>query len=61
MIDLSRNKDGSREWAAPAFKCDQENRKRNMEGTVWKFTLVSIEHSIWKVYGNYNMNMLMPE
>ena len=61
MIDLLQNKDESFDWTAPAVKCDQEKRKRNMESTVWKFTMESIVHSIWKVYGNYNMRLLIPE
>ena len=44
MIDLSRNKDESLEWRAPTFKCDQENRKRNVESTVWKVTVETIVH-----------------
>ena len=60
MIDLLRNKDESLEWTAPTYKCDQEKRKRNVESTVWKFTMESIVHSIWKVFGNYNMSLLVP-
>ena len=61
MIDFLRNKDEPLEYTAPAFKCDQEKRKRNMESTVWKFTMESVVHSIWKVYGNYDMSLLIPE
>ena len=61
IIDIFRNKDELREWTAPTFKCDLWKRKRNMESTVWKFTMESIVHRIWKVYGNYSMSLLMPE
>ena len=54
MIDLLRDKDKSLEWTVPAFKCDQLIRKRNMESTVWSFTMESVAHSlsmkrIWKL------------
>ena len=61
MIDLLRNKDEMLEWTIPAFKCDQEKRKGYTESTVWKFTMESIVHSIWKEYRNYNMSLLMAE
>ena len=46
MIDTLRNKHESFELTAPSLKCDQEKRKKNMEITVWKFTVESIGHSI---------------
>ena len=49
MIDRLRNKDQSPEQTPPAFKCDQEKRKRNMGGTAWKFAMESIVHSMWKL------------
>ena len=32
-----------------------------MESAVWKFTMESIVHNIWKEYGNYNMSLLILE
>ena len=58
-IDLLRNKFESFKWTAHAFKRDQWKRKGHIESTVWKFTMESIIHSIWKVYGYYNMSLLM--
>ena len=54
MIDLLRDKDKSLEWTVPAFKCDQLKRKRNMESTVWSFTMESVAYSLcmkrmWKL------------
>ena len=57
MIELLWSKNELVEWTVPAFKCDQSNRKGNMESIVLKFTMESIVHSIWKEYGNYNMSL----
>ena len=61
MVNFLRNKDKSLDMTVPTFKCDQIKRNRNMESRVWKYTMKSIVHSIWKEYGNYNMSLLMPE
>ena len=62
MASLIQNKDEMLDWTPPAFKCDQQKkRKACMESTVWKHTVESVVHSIWKEYGNYNMSLLMPE
>ena len=55
------NKKESLKWAVHPAKCDQLEKKRNMESTVWKFTMESIVHSILKQHGNYNMSLLIPE
>ena len=54
MIDLLRNKDESRQWTVPAFKCDVESR-------VWKLKMEIMVHSIQKEHVNYNMSLLMLE
>ena len=61
FTNLLPNKDESLEWAAPAFKCDQWKSKESMESIVWKYTVESIVHSIWKEYGNYKVSLLMLE
>ena len=32
-----------------------------MESTVWKFPMENKMHSLWKVYGNYSMSLLISE
>ena len=61
MVSLIQNKDEMLDWIPPTFKCDQQKTKRCMESTVWKHTVESIVHSIWKEYGNYNMSLPIPE
>ena len=46
MIDLIQKKVEMLDWKAPALKCDQQKRKRNMENKVWEYTVESKVHSI---------------
>ena len=41
MIDLIQKKVEMLDWKAPALKCDQQKRKRNMENKVWEYTVQS--------------------
>ena len=61
MIDLIQNKVEMLDWTAPALKCDQQKRKRNMENKVWEHMVESKVHSIWKEYENYIIRFLMPK
>ena len=61
MIEFIQNKVEMNDWTAPALKCDQQNRKGNMENKVWKYMVESIVHSIWKEYENYIMSLLIPK
>ena len=45
---ILQNKDEMLNCTAPAFKCDQQKRKGYMGSTMWKHTVESIIHIIWK-------------
>ena len=54
MIDILRNKDEYRlNGQYLLSSAINKKRKGNTESIVWKFTMESIVHSIWKEYGNY--------
>ena len=43
------------------FSSAINKKERETESTVWKFTMKNIVDSLLKVYGNYNMSLLMSE